>query len=64
VEWTCEVAGKSHSSHIHLTGKNLNVNAQASDSDLYKTIDAALNKLEKQIAKQKNQVKDHIHHKH
>ncbi len=61
VVWTCEVQGHEQSSHIHLTGKNLDLNAQASDEDLYKTFDVAIAKIEKQLAKHKTQVKDKIH---
>ena len=62
VVWTCEVQGKEHSSHVHLTGKGMDMNAKASNEDMYKTFDQVISKLEKQLAKQKNQVKDHIHH--
>ena len=62
VVWTCEVQGKKHSSHVHLIGKNMDLNATATHEDMYKTFDQVIGKLEKQLAKQKNQVKDHIHH--
>ncbi|MAZ49538.1 MAG: ribosomal subunit interface protein [Halobacteriovoraceae bacterium] len=61
LEWTCEVQGSEQRSHAHLTGKQMDLNASATDSDLYKTFDMVISKLEKQLARQKDQVKDHIH---
>ena len=47
---------------IHLKGKDLY--AEAHNADLYHAIDAAVSKLERQVAKHKEKVQDHHHEKH
>ncbi len=47
---------------IHLKGKELF--AQAHNADLYHAMDAVVDKLERQVVKHKEKIKDHHHEKH
>lgn len=64
VQWTCSVKDGQHISDVKLFGNNFEYFACAKADSLYKTIDMALDKIEKQLEKRKSKWKDHIHHKH
>lgn len=64
VTWTCSVEKQGHKSHVEVRAKGATINADSTQSDLYKTFDDVIQKVEKQLSKLKSQVKDHIHHKH
>ena len=61
VNWTCSADKSGHHSKVHINYKGFSVNADSTKDDLYKTFDDALTKLEKQLAKHKDQLKDKIH---
>lgn len=61
VEWICAVDSHDHSSEVTVSGDHFSVHASAKDTNLYKTLDEAMSKLEKQLAKKSEQVKDKIH---
>jgi putative sigma-54 modulation protein len=48
-----------HIAEIKLTGDRLNVNCREKTGDMYSSIDKALDKLEKQIKKSKEKIRNH-----
>lgn len=48
-----------HIAEIKITGDRLNINCREKTSDMYSSIDMALDKLEKQIKKNKQKVRNH-----
>jgi putative sigma-54 modulation protein len=48
-----------HITEIKLTGDRLNVNCREKTGDMYSSIDKALDKLEKQIKKNKEKIRNH-----
>ena len=48
-----------HIAEIRLMGDRLNINCREKTNDMYSSIDMALDKLEKQIKKQKEKIKSH-----
>ncbi len=64
VHWTCYVDDTNHIADVKLLGPNFEYFACAKSNSLYKTIDMAVSKIEKQVSKKKERWKDHIHHKH
>ena len=61
VEWTCSVEAGIHHSEVTVTGDHGTFNASDSDDNLYKTFDGVIAKLEKQITKKKEILKEKIH---
>jgi putative sigma-54 modulation protein len=61
VNWTCSADKTGHHSKVHIHYKGFSVDANSTKDDLYKTLDDAVSKLEKQLAKHKDQIKDKIH---
>ncbi len=61
VNWTCSVDKAGHHSKVHVIYKGITVNADSTKDDLYKTLDDAVTKLEKQLSKHKEQMKEKIH---
>ena len=64
IKWTCYANSGVHCSEVKLIGPTFDFHATAKDSSLYKTLDQAIAKLEKQLVKKKDKWKDRIHHKH
>lgn len=64
VTWTCSTGKEGHHSHVIVAGNGFTINADSTKDDLYKTLDDAIGKLEKQLSKRKEQLKDKLHHKH
>ncbi len=62
VKWTCSINEGFHYADIDLTGPTFSFHAKARSENLYKTLDLAVAKIEKQLSKQKSKWKDHIHH--
>lgn len=50
-----------HIAEIRLTGDRLNIVCREKSNDMYSSIDLALDKLEKQLKKQKAKIKKHRH---
>jgi len=63
VQWNCTVEKGTHHSNVTLHGAHFDINAHASDDNLYKTIDHVLEKLEKQLLKKKETVTNKHHEK-
>jgi putative sigma-54 modulation protein len=61
VEWTCEASKHEHISHVNVHGKGFHYHANASADNLYKTIDMALEKVERQIVRKKEKVTNKHH---
>lgn len=65
VHWTCYVRDDgAHCAEIKLLGPSFEYHAAAHSETLYKTLDMAVNKVEKQIHKKKDKWKKNISHKH
>ena len=57
--WNFTVEKQNHIAHCHLTGDHIDFFAEATTDSLYKTIDEVVDHLEKQVRKNKEQIKDH-----
>ena len=65
VHWTCYVRDDgAHCADIKLLGPSFEYHAAANSETLYKSLDQAVNKVEKQVAKKKDKWKKRINHKH
>ena len=65
VHWTCYVReDNQHCADIKVIGPAFEYHAGAYSESLYKTLDLAINKIEKQIHKKKSKWKNHISNKH
>lgn len=63
VDWTCSVEGGKHHSEVKIAGDQFTFHASSEDGNLYHTFDDAVGKLEKQLQKKKDQMKDKLHRK-
>jgi putative sigma-54 modulation protein len=61
VSWNFTIEKQYRVAHCHLVGNNMNYFAEASTEDFYASIDEAIEKIEKQLRKHKEIVKDHLH---
>jgi len=61
VDWICSVESDAHYSEVTITGDHFKYHATASDANLYKTIDDAVQKLQRQLERKKAKVKEKIH---
>lgn len=65
VHWTCYVRDDgAHCAEIKLLGPSFEYHATAHSETLYKSLDLAVNKIEKQVSKKKDKWKSKISHKH
>lgn len=65
VHWTCYVRDDgAHCADIKLLGPSFEYHAAAHSETLYKSLDQAVNKIEKQVSKKKDKWKKNISHKH
>ncbi|MBD65022.1 MAG: ribosomal subunit interface protein [Halobacteriovoraceae bacterium] len=65
VQWTCFVRDDgAHCAEIKLLGPSFEYHASAHSDVLYKTLDLAINKIEKQVHKKKDKWKNRISKKH
>ena len=65
VHWTCYVRDDgAHCADIKLLGPSFEYHAGAHSDTLYKSLDIAVNKIEKQVSKKKDKWKSRISHKH
>ncbi|MBT3982955.1 MAG: ribosome-associated translation inhibitor RaiA [Bacteriovoracaceae bacterium] len=62
--WTCSVEKGDHIAEVKIVGPHFDYHASAKSDSLYKCLDLAVAKLEKQLGKKKDKWKNHIHHKH
>jgi putative sigma-54 modulation protein len=61
VTWNFSAEKQLRSAHCHLVGNNMDYFGEAETEDLHASIDLALEKIEKQVRKHKEIVKDHLH---
>jgi putative sigma-54 modulation protein len=61
ITWNFAVEKQSQIAHCHLVGNNMNYFGEASTEDLYASIDMAVDKIEKQLRRHKEIVKNHLH---
>ena len=65
VQWTCYVRDDgAHCAEIKCLGPSFEYHAAAHSESLYKSLDLAINKVEKQVSKKKDKWKNRISHKH
>ncbi len=64
LKWYCFVEDIKHVSEVTLFGPKIELHAKASSDNLYKSFDLVVAKLEKQLKKQKEKWKNHIHKDH
>tara|TARA_B100001971_G_scaffold215195_1_gene260193 strand:+ start:19259 stop:19654 length:396 start_codon:yes stop_codon:yes gene_type:complete len=65
LQWTCYVgeAGK-HWAEIKILGPSFEYHAKASSDKLYKSLDLVIQKVQKQVGKQKDKWRNHTSRKH
>jgi putative sigma-54 modulation protein len=63
VTWSFSMEREDRLAHCHITGNNMNYFGEAGTEDLRASIDLAIDKIEKQLRKHKEIVKDHLHHR-
>ena len=61
VNWNFSVEKQSQVAHCHLMGNNMDYFGESDSTDLYASIDQVIDKIEKQLRKHKEIVKDHLH---
>ncbi len=61
INWNFAVENLTHVAHCHLVGNNMDYFGEAQTENLYASIDMAVDKIEKQLRKHKEIVKDHLH---
>ncbi|MBF0359850.1 MAG: ribosome-associated translation inhibitor RaiA [Oligoflexia bacterium] len=64
VHWVCSTQEGQHYADIKLSGPSFQYNASADSDNLYKTLDLAVSKMEKQLQRKKEKWKNKIHSKH
>jgi putative sigma-54 modulation protein len=61
VAWTLSSEKQNRIAHCHLVGNEMDYFGEGSTNDLKASIGMALDKIEKQLRKHKEIVKDHLH---
>lgn len=61
VEWVCWVAGEKHLAELKVHGPKFDFFAKASEGNMYKSLDCVIDKMERQIEKQKNVLRNKMH---
>ena len=59
--WVLFLEGQEHVVDLRVSGPNMNFFAQAKSEDMYKTIELVTEKMEKQLIRNKEITKDHLH---
>ena len=63
VNWVFYVQADEHVADLKVKGPHVDVFAQSKTPDMYHSIDQAVERVEKQLRKNKEILKDHIHRK-
>ncbi len=63
VDWICSVEGDIHRSDVTVSGDDFQYHASSTNSGLYRTLDEVVQKLERQLRKKKEMIKNRIHRK-
>lgn len=61
VSWNFTVENLSKIAHCHLVGNHMDYFGEGITEDFHASVEVALDKIEKQIRKHKEIVKDHLH---
>jgi putative sigma-54 modulation protein len=61
VSWNFTIEKQYRVAHCHLVGNNMDYFAEAATEDFYASIDETIEKIERQLKKHKEIVKDHLH---
>lgn len=61
VTWNFSVEKLTKTAHCHLLGNNMDYFGEASSDDFHASIDMVVEKIEKQLRKHKEKVKNHLH---
>ncbi len=61
VVWNFSAEKQQRIAHCHLTGNNMDFFGEANTEDLHASIDLVIDKIEVQIRRHKEIVKDHLH---
>jgi putative sigma-54 modulation protein len=62
VTWNFRMERELRLAHCHLTGNSMDYFGEAETEELRASIDLVVDKIEKQLRKHKEIVKDHLHH--
>lgn len=63
LHWSFTVEKKSHIAHCHLTGNHMDFFAEATTDSIYSSIDEVISHLERQVRKNKEQLRNHHYKK-
>ena len=63
VNWVCSIDNGMQKSEVHIHAAHNDFYAHAESRNLYKTFDTVIEKLEAQLQKRDNQIKNKIHQK-
>ena len=61
VNWNFHMERGNYIAHVHLVGNNMDYFSEASASEVHGSVDLVMDKIEKQIRRHKEIVKDHHH---
>jgi len=61
VKWNFAVMKEGHSAHCHLVGDHMDYFGEEVSEDLHISIDRVVEKIERQLRKHKEIVRDHLH---
>ncbi len=61
VSWNFAVTKEGHSAHCHLVGDHMDYFGEEVTHDLHLSIDRVIDKIERQLRKHKEIVRDHLH---
>ena len=64
IDWKCSVDRDAHHSEVTVSWNSMSYHASSAEDSLYKTIDDVIHKLERQLERKDQQVKDKLHRKH
>jgi putative sigma-54 modulation protein len=61
VTWNFSCTKEGHSAHCHLVGNHMDYFGEATTEDLHASIDIVVERIERQLRKHKEIVRDHLH---
>jgi len=60
-KWTCWVKEGNHYAEIDISGPTFSYHAKADSDSLYKTLDKVVHKMDRQLSKKRDKLKNKIH---
>jgi putative sigma-54 modulation protein len=61
ITWNFVIENQTRVAHCHLLGNHMNYFAESANGDFYASVDEAIERIERQLRKHKEIVKDHLH---